>query len=87
MPAPALTDAVRAALTGHGVVPTEGETPESLRVRLNEVYLGEVRALRERQRGGEIPIADYARHVDALRRRFPLLGLPLARWTVGGPTA
>ena len=79
-----LTEAVRAALTGHGVVPAEGETPEALRVRLNERYLEEVRALKARQKGGEIPIADYAHHVDLLRRRFPLLALPLARWTEAG---
>ena len=76
-----LTEAARAALSGHGITPGAEETAAELRVRLNERYLEEVRALRERQRGGEIPIADYARHVDALRRRFPLLGLPIERWT------
>jgi hypothetical protein len=75
-----LTEAVRTALAGHGVVPVDDEPPEALRMRLNERYLEEVRALKARQKGGEIPIADYARHVDLLRRRFPLLALPLARW-------
>jgi hypothetical protein len=79
-----LTEGVRAALVGHGVVPVDDEPPEALRIRLNERYLEEVRALKARQKGGEIPIADYARHVDLLRRRFPLLALPLDRWTDGG---
>jgi hypothetical protein len=76
-----LAETARAALLGHGITPGPLETPAELRVRLNERYLEEVRALRERQRSGEIPLADYARHVDALRRRFPLLGVPVERWT------
>lgn len=78
---PRLTEPARAALLGHGITPGAEETAADLRVRLNERYLEEVRALRERQRAGEIPIAEYALHVDALRRRFPLLGVPVERWT------
>jgi hypothetical protein len=37
--------------------------------------------LKARQRAGEIAKADYAAHVAALRDRFPLLGLPVDRWT------
>jgi hypothetical protein len=69
------------ALAAYGIEPSPADTASSLRERLNDLYLEEVRRLRERQRGGEIPKADYAAHVAALRDRFPLLGLPLDRWT------
>jgi len=39
-----------------------------------------VRKLRARQRAGEIPLAEYARHARALHERYPLLGLPLELW-------
>jgi hypothetical protein len=51
-----------------------------VRERLNDLYLDEVRRLKERQRAGEIPLRAYAAHVDALKHRFDLLGLPLALW-------
>ena len=78
---PRLTEAARAELVRCGVVPGPEETAATLRVRLNERYLEEVRALKQRQKSGLIPIAEYAGHVDLLRRRFPLLGLSLDRWT------
>ena len=73
-----LRASVREGLAAHGLQAAPGDTPQSLRERLNDLYLEEVRALRERQRGGEIPLRDYAASVDALRRRFPLLSLPLS---------
>lgn len=66
---------------GHGIEPSAEDTPSSLRERLNDLYLVEVRLLRERQRAGEIAKVDYAGQVAALRDRFPLLGLPVDRWT------
>jgi len=69
------------ALRAHGLEPSPGDTAASLHERLNDAYLDEVRCLKDRQRAGEIPKADYAAHVAALRGRFPLLGLPIARWT------
>jgi hypothetical protein len=72
--------AVRAALEAHGIAAGADESAQALRERLNEVYLEEVRALKARQRGGEIALRDYAAHVDALRARFPLLSLPLSAW-------
>jgi hypothetical protein len=69
---------VRAALAGHGVA--EGDAPELLKERLNDLYLEEVRKLKARQRAGEIPLRDYAAHAEALKQRFPLLGLPLDQW-------
>jgi hypothetical protein len=65
----------------HGIAAGPQDTPLVLRERLNEAYLEEVRRLRGRQRAGEIPLSEYASHVEALKRRYPLLGLPLALWT------
>jgi len=76
-----LHPAVAEALRGHGLGPSAEDTPSALRERLNDLYLVEVRRLRERQRAGEIRKADYAAEVAALKDRFPLLGLPLDRWT------
>jgi hypothetical protein len=75
-----LRPAVLAALRGHGLDPAPGETPEALRERLNDLYLEEVRRLKERQRAGTIPLREYGDHVRALKERFPLLGLPLPAW-------
>ena len=56
------------------------EAPERLRERLNERYLDEVRALKRGQQAGEIPRREYARHVQALKERYAVLGLPLTLW-------
>lgn len=71
---------VLADLQRHGLEPGPDDTPDTLRERLNELYLEQVRELRERQRAGEIALSDYSRHVLELRTRFELLGLPLAAW-------
>jgi hypothetical protein len=67
-------------LARHGIALQPGDTAEIVRDRLNDLYLEAVRAIRERQRAGEIPKADYARHVQALRDEFSLLALPLELW-------
>jgi hypothetical protein len=71
---------VREALQAKGVEVGEDDTAASLKERLNDVYLVEVRRLRERQRMGEIPLREYAGHAEALKQSFALLGLPLDRW-------
>lgn len=76
----ALRSSVREELSRHGVVAAADDTPALLRERLNDVYVGEVKRLRDRQVGGEIPLREYAGHVEALKGRFPLLGLPLRLW-------
>ena len=76
----ALRSSVREDLERHWVTIRPQDTPATLRERLNDVYVGEVRLLRERQVRGEIPLRDYAQHVAALKARFPLLGLPLELW-------
>jgi hypothetical protein len=74
-----LRPAVVEALASLGVVAAD-ETPEQLRERLNERYLEEVRALKQRQQAGEIPLRDYARHVQSLKERYAVLGLPVTLW-------
>lgn len=71
---------VAAQLRGHGVEPAAGETPRELQGRLYDRYMADVRALRERQRRGEIPLCEYAGHAAALQARYPLLALPLPAW-------
>jgi hypothetical protein len=75
-----LKPAVLAGLAAHGITPGENDTPGTLRERLNDAYLEDVRRLRERQRAGEIPLREYAAHVQALKESYPLLGLPLDLW-------
>jgi hypothetical protein len=75
---------VRAALLSHGIEPREDDTPASLKERLNDLYLQEVRRLRERQRAGEIALRDYAAQAEKLKQSFELLGLPLEQWEEGG---
>jgi hypothetical protein len=76
----ALRSSIREELRRHGIDAGEGDSAEVLRERLNDVYVAEVKALRARQVAGEIPLREYAGHVEALKSRFPLLGLPLAHW-------
>ena len=76
----ALRPSVREELAGHGITAEADDTPAILRERLNDVYVGEVKKLRERQVRGEIPLREYAGHVAELKSRFPLLGLPLPLW-------
>lgn len=78
-----LRPAVAEALAGLGIVPAPDDTPERLRERLNDRYLEEVRALKQRQQAGEIPRREYAAHVQSLKERYGLLGLPLALWREG----
>jgi hypothetical protein len=72
---------VLSGLARHGIVPGAADTPETLREKLNDAYLEDVRRLKERQVGGEIPLREYAGHVQALKESYPLLGLPLDLWT------
>jgi hypothetical protein len=76
-----LRSAIAADLARHGIDPADGDAAEGLRERLNDLYLEDVRRLKARQVSGEIPLKDYAAHVQALKESYPLLGLPLALWT------
>ena len=79
-----LRPAVLQALREKGVEVAPGDTPETLKERLNDLYLVEVRRLRDRQRAGEIPLRDYGAHAETLKQSFALLGLPLPQWEKPG---
>jgi hypothetical protein len=76
-----LRPGVLEALRAHGIEAAPDAAPAALRERLNDVYLEAVRRLKERRQRGEIPLRDYAQHVEALRESFALLGLPVDRWS------
>jgi len=74
-------NSVLAELARHGVEPREDTPPELVHDFVNDLYVYEIRALRRKQRAGQIPKIDYADHVKELRRRYPILSLPIQYWT------
>ena len=73
-------DRILDALGEHGLVPLPGTSPERLRDALRDLYRYEIRRLRDALLAGRIAKRDYAAHVVALRQKYPLLSLPVARW-------
>ena len=74
-------DTVRDELLQHGVIPSEDTPPELIRQFVNDLYVYEIRALRKRLEAGAVAMTDYAKLVEALRNRYPVLSLPLRFWT------
>jgi hypothetical protein len=68
------------SLARHGIAAGPEDLPAALRERLNDAYLEDVRALKQKQVSGEIPRREYAGHVLALKESYPLLGLPIELW-------
>jgi len=71
---------VLAELSRHGINPNEQTPPESAKEFVNDLYLYEIRNLRKRMRAGLIEKRDYAARVEELRKRYPILSLPVALW-------
>lgn len=69
------------ALLEHGLAPSATTAPQFLRDAINDLYRFEIRTLRARLLAGRIAKPDYAGHVMALRKRYLLLSIPVARWT------
>lgn len=67
-------------LMKHGLQPVTGTEPSTLREQINDLYRYEIRKLRDRCRAGEFPTQDLPRHVVALRQRYVLLSIPVAKW-------
>lgn len=75
------TPEVLIALGRHGLVPKPHTSPERLREFLNDFYRYDLRRLRARLLRREFPRSEYASRVIALRGRYPLMSLPVGRWT------
>lgn len=71
---------VLAELARHGVMPRDDTPPELIHDFINDLYVYEIRALKARLLAGLIRKADYAAHVDQLRKRYPILSLPVRYW-------
>ena len=67
-------------LAKHGVKPRDDTPPELIREFINDLYVYEIRALKARLLAGLIPKADYAARVERLRKRYPILSLPIRYW-------
>jgi hypothetical protein len=74
-------DTVLTQLARHGLKPNADTSPDFLHDFISDLYLYEIRRLKSRLRAGLIRRADYAEHVVELRRRYPLLSLPVQQWT------
>jgi hypothetical protein len=72
------------ALAGHGLVPRPDTSPQQLRDAVRDLYRYEIRRLRLSLLAGQIAKRDYADHVVALRRNYPLLSVPVEQWVVRG---
>ena len=67
-------------LARHGVIPGEGTPPELIHEFVNDLYLFEIRSLRNDLLEGRVRKEDYANRVLMLRNRYPILSLPVRFW-------
>lgn len=72
---------VLSELARHGVAPRADTPPELIRDFINDLYVYEIRALKAELKKGRFPQSEYAGRVEQLRRRYPILSLPVAHWT------
>ena len=68
-------------LARHGLRPLPTTSPQQLRDAVRDLYKYEIKRLRGDLLDGRIRKVDYAGHVIQLRRRYPLLSVPLELWT------
>ena len=67
-------------LARHGLRPLPTTEPGQLRDAVRDLYKYEIKRLRRELLAGRIRKPDYAGHVVELRKRYPLLSLPLELW-------
>lgn len=67
-------------LVRHGIIPRDDTPPEFVHQFVTDLHLFEIRRLKRQMLAGRIRKADYAATVEALRRRYPILSLPLRLW-------
>ena len=71
-------------LARHGVMPADDTPPDLIHDYINDLYLIEIRALKARLKAGSIFLSEYAKHVEKIRDRYPILSLPLRYWLEPG---
>jgi hypothetical protein len=69
-------------LLAHGVRPHSTTPPALVREFIEDLYRHELRRLRSRVRRRELRHSDLTSHVLALRRRYPLVSIPIEEWTM-----
>ncbi len=69
-------------LARHGLKPHPATSPQRLRDAVRDLYKYEIRRLKRDLLARCFPRQDYAARVVELRRRYPLLSLPVEYWTV-----
>lgn len=74
-------DIVLDELARHGVTPSHNTPPDLVREFINDLYVIEIRALRDQVRAGVIRKQDLASRVKELRKRYFLLSVPIQDWT------
>ena len=67
-------------LTRHGLCPRVDTPPQQLRDAIRDLYKHEIKVLKKRLLAGEFPKDEYAGRVIGLRRRYPLLSVPMELW-------
>ena len=80
----AYTREVIEELAVHGLRPRQDTAPGVLRDALRDLYKYEIKVLKGRLLAGDFPKAEYAGRVIQLRRRYPLLSVPVALWVERG---
>ncbi len=76
----AYTPEVLDQLAVHGLCPGPVTPPQVLRNAMRDLYKYEIKALKARLLGKEFPKGEYAGRVIELRRRYPLLSVPMELW-------
>jgi hypothetical protein len=69
-------------LARHGVAPRPETDPELVHDFINGLYLFEIRSLKSRLVAGLLRRNEYAGHVAELRKRYPILSVPVVFWTI-----
>ena len=69
------------ALARHGLRPRPQTPPQMLRDAVRDLYLHEIRRLRQRLLDGHVERGNYAGEVVELRKRYWVLSVPLQLWT------
>ncbi len=70
-------------LARHGIIPCPDTPPELAHQFVTDLHLFEIRRLKRKMLAGEIQKQHYAKTVEALRKRYPVLSLPARFWIEG----